>query len=274
MTLFNRVFIFALLLCSLSLSADAAQIFRVIDRAGAYEGTEILIKGKGFKNVTSVQIANTDNVVFDELDIKKKSGRKIVGTLPNVSGDRAVILIAGDASVPYEIKNKPAVLDTATTDGDASQQGSENPTNLTGSQGPAGPTGPAGPAGPAGPTGPAGDVSTTLPNIFTASQTFNANVIVNSGQVGTVDLVARGDTDPALFAVDSSADKVGVGTVTPTAKLEVNGGIKPLAAGINQCGTANFPTGTMFYNSVNNYFCYCDNTAVAKQMQNPAANCF
>ena len=46
---------------------------------------------------------------------------------------------------------------------------------------------------------------------------------VNDGQSTNVDLHAKGGTDANLFFVDANGDKVGVGTNTPSKKLDING---------------------------------------------------
>lgn len=48
-----------------------------------------------------------------------------------------------------------------------------------------------------------------------------ANVFNDAG--ADVDQRIEGDTDPNLVFVDASTDRVGIGTATPTAKLQVNG---------------------------------------------------
>ena len=48
-----------------------------------------------------------------------------------------------------------------------------------------------------------------------------ANVFNDAG--ADVDQRIEGDTDPNLVVVDASTDRVGIGTATPTAKLQVNG---------------------------------------------------
>ena len=242
-------------------AANAAKVNSVIAQNSGFEGTMLSIKGKGLgkKDITQVDVANTDGVVFAQANIVSQSKKKIVIDLPDVSGDRAVIIKVGDVDIPFTIKNKPAVLDgTANTDGAATQQGAENPTNLTGSQGPVGPTGPTGPAGPKGDKGDPGNVSTNVVQTFTANQTFDATVVVNNTQIASSDFIARGDTDASLLNVDASADKVGIGVLTPVAKLDVNGAIKPISVTADPCAVpANFPIGSFFFNSTANIPCYC-----------------
>ena len=70
--------------------------------------------------------------------------------------------------------------------------------------------------------------------------------------------------------------KVWIGTSSPSALLTVNGWIKPIGTGSNPCGTADYPEGTMFYNSslTGHYYCFCDNTITAKKMSDETTNCF
>lgn len=49
------------------------------------------------------------------------------------------------------------------------------------------------------------------------------DVFINDDGSANVDLRIEGDTDPQLFFTDASADKVGIGTITPNNKLTVNG---------------------------------------------------
>jgi len=74
--------------------------------------------------------------------------------------------------------------------------------------------------------------------------------------------------------LSNNKSKVGIGTGTPTAKLTVEGGIKPIGTGFSPCtDTVNYPTGTMFYNSTSNYYCYCSGST-AKQIHSPTTNCY
>lgn len=65
---------------------------------------------------------------------------------------------------------------------------------------------------------------------------------------------------------------VGIGTSSPTTRLQVNGGILPAKVTADPCGT-NYPEGTLFYNDTSNYFCYCDGTNDVK-MHDPSSACF
>lgn len=48
----------------------------------------------------------------------------------------------------------------------------------------------------------------------------------NFGQLATGDFIIRGLTDANLMYIDASLDRVGIGTATPNAKLEVNGSLR------------------------------------------------
>jgi hypothetical protein len=65
---------------------------------------------------------------------------------------------------------------------------------------------------------------------------------------------------------------VGIGTSSPTTRLQVNGGILPAKVTADPCGT-NYPEGALFYNDTSNYFCYCDGTNDVK-MHDPSSACF
>jgi hypothetical protein len=54
-----------------------------------------------------------------------------------------------------------------------------------------------------------------------AASFAGANVFNDAG--ADVDQRIEGDTDANLVFVDASTDRVGIGTATPTAKLQVNG---------------------------------------------------
>lgn len=68
--------------------------------------------------------------------------------------------------------------------------------------------------------------STTLSILQgSAGPQFKPGVTVNEDQDTNCDFLVKGDTDVDLFRVDTSADKVGVGTKTPSKKLDVDGDI-------------------------------------------------
>ena len=56
-----------------------------------------------------------------------------------------------------------------------------------------------------------------------AAEFAAANVFNEAG--ADVDQRMEGDTDANLFYLDASTDRIGIGTATPTAKLQVNGSI-------------------------------------------------
>lgn len=56
-----------------------------------------------------------------------------------------------------------------------------------------------------------------------AAAFVGSNVFNDAG--ADVDQRMEGDTDPNLFFLDASTDRIGIGTATPTAKLQVNGSI-------------------------------------------------
>jgi len=49
----------------------------------------------------------------------------------------------------------------------------------------------------------------------------DGSIVINEGGVSTADVRIEGDTDSALFFTDSSADSIGIGTSTPTGKLDI-----------------------------------------------------
>lgn len=106
-------------------------------------------------------------------------------------------------------------------------------------------------------------------------QNFGGLVMENNTADSLV--VGFNSDTPTLFVgggdgTASSIGNVGVGTVTPNARLDVNGGIRPAQLVADPCG-AGFPEGTIFYNDTSNYMCYCDGTNDV-QVHNPAAACF
>ena len=53
----------------------------------------------------------------------------------------------------------------------------------------------------------------------------NNAITVNAAGTNYMDFFVKGDTDQNLIATDASTDKVGIGTSTPSEKLEVLGNI-------------------------------------------------
>ena len=53
-----------------------------------------------------------------------------------------------------------------------------------------------------------------------------SSVIVNAGQIATMDFLVHGDTNTNVFAVDVSTERVGIGTATPATDLDVAGQIR------------------------------------------------
>lgn len=69
--------------------------------------------------------------------------------------------------------------------------------------------------------------------------------------------------------------KVGIGTTVPDALLTVQGGIRPIMSGGNLCAnTTDYPRGTMFYNSADDYYCFCNGTGASVKMSDETASCF
>jgi hypothetical protein len=67
-----------------------------------------------------------------------------------------------------------------------------------------------------------GSNTVTLGSTSITSTYLQGSVIINETGLSTADLRVEGDTDANLLFTDASADKVGVGTPTPTAKLSVS----------------------------------------------------
>ena len=57
-------------------------------------------------------------------------------------------------------------------------------------------------------------------NWFIESTVEAGEVVINDGG-SSVDFLIEGDTDANLLVTDGSADRVGIGTNTPTSKFEV-----------------------------------------------------
>lgn len=74
-----------------------------------------------------------------------------------------------------------------------------------------------------------------------------ANVWNDAG--ADVDQRMEGDTDPNLFYLDASTDRIGIGTNTPTAKLQVNGSF---AVPANMWVTSDYTVAAGDYYVVNN----------------------
>ena len=71
---------------------------------------------------------------------------------------------------------------------------------------------------------------------FTGSQT-----VINQSATDQ-NIIIKGTDDSQLFATDAGNDRVGIGTLTPTEKLDVNGTIK--ASGVTLAGGITFSDGT------------------------------
>ncbi len=69
------------------------------------------------------------------------------------------------------------------------------------------------------------------------SETFTSNIVVNDDG-DDADTRIEGDTDPNLFYLDASNDRIGIGTDAPTAKFDVNGGAVFKNGGVTMNDTA------------------------------------
>ena len=97
--------------------------------------------------------------------------------------------------------------------GPAGNDGAVGPQGATGTQGPIGLTGPVGATGPIGLTGPAGPQGSTGPAGTNGVSASSANF---------VDLT----TDQTIAGVKTFSGNIGMGTSTPSAKLEIVGGTR------------------------------------------------
>jgi hypothetical protein len=77
-------------------------------------------------------------------------------------------------------------------------------------------------------------------------RTYNIPIVTTSGNVifntteDNYDFTVKGDGDPELLVVDASTDRVGIGTATPSYKLDVNGTFSANSINVNDQFT--FPT--------------------------------
>ncbi|PIR49975.1 hypothetical protein COU79_01950, partial [Candidatus Peregrinibacteria bacterium CG10_big_fil_rev_8_21_14_0_10_54_7] len=120
-------------------------------------------------------------------------------------------------------------------------------------------------------------IDTTAP---TARLTVSGGVLINSSGYASNDVQMQGDTDSALFFLDASADMVGIGTVTPTTKLEVIGTMSGLvlhaqdlltsSGGLVVEGAAVFG-GTVRLNGVTYTFPTADGSASGKVLKTNSA---
>jgi hypothetical protein len=69
-------------------------------------------------------------------------------------------------------------------------------------------------------------VDLTTGQTIAGVKTFSSGVVSNNGQNDS-DSVFKGTTDGMVLYVDAGANSVGIGTATPTQKLQVNGNIAP-----------------------------------------------
>lgn len=95
--------------------------------------------------------------------------------------------------------------------------------------------------------------------------------INDSSTNGIVPLRVESDTDAYAFIVDGATDRIGIGTVSPISKLEVNGLIVPDKVTADPCTAGQ--EGALFYNDTSNYWCGCNGTDDVKLTDNTTA-CF
>lgn len=134
----------------------------------------------------------------------------------------------------------PVAGEVLTTDANGNatwEPGVPGPTGATGATGPAGPTGPTGPAGPTGATGAVGPTGATGATGATGptGATGATGAVGPQGPAGILPNGAAAGNTPywngAAWIVNNSnvfnnAANVGIGTITPTVKLDVNGQIR------------------------------------------------
>lgn len=115
------------------------------------------------------------------------------------------VLSAAEVTATQYVCNGADGADGATgsvgPQGPTGPTGPQGPTGATGLQGPAGPTGPTGPTGPQGPAGPVG--------------------------CSTPNYVVKSDGTSAVCSqIYDNGTNVGIGTTSPTSKLDVRGGFR------------------------------------------------
>lgn len=97
-------------------------------------------------------------------------------------------------------------------------------------------------------------VGTNGASLFVTDTTVTVNVLGEA----TVDFVAKGDTNANLLRVDASADAIGVGTATPSAKsiLELSsttrGFLPPRMTEAERDAITSPPAGLVIYNTTTN----------------------
>lgn len=76
--------------------------------------------------------------------------------------------------------------------------------------------------------------------IITGNKTFNSSIVINEDG-GNRDFRVEGDTDQNLLFTDASVDRIGIGTSTPSQKLDIDGSlrVRSISNGIGNFVTKN-----------------------------------
>ncbi len=188
--------------------------------------------------ITSAGLVGVNtSVPTDQLDV---AGTVRVQTLPNTTNSGIVMYGTGSGGQSNQLHALPLGTAAQVLHGDGTwgaAGGATGPTGPTGTTGSAGPTGPAGiagatgPTGAAGPTGPAGGVSGAENG---CSVNISGNAVLGQdncpNNISNAALLTSNRYIPlngynVLFADNSPLGgvegKLGIGTCTPTAKLQI-----------------------------------------------------
>ncbi len=115
---------------------------------------------------------------------------------------------------------------------------------------------------------------------------YGTGAVELNKQKASVDIIMSGDTDTNLLFLDGSADRVGIGTSTPTSILEVTGTLTVAGSGVSRmvmdtvASADPCTSGGSHAIPINSFFmktggipCYCDASGVDKKIVDDSA-CF
>lgn len=120
--------------------------------------------------------------------------------------------------------------------------------------------------------------------VFNSSHISSLELVKTGGSVTTYAALYGSYVDTLTLTGNSDVRSQGSHIETLNASGSANNflnsekmvlGLTPVQKTADPCAdTSAFPTGTMFYNSTSNYFCFCNGSAADVQVHSPATACF